>query len=120
MNQNSTPGESDHITVLADPGDISSYLSKDKKTMVLFEMTACPFCLMFQSRFLDFVAACSRDYDFLRVKLDDHRNPLWKKYEIKAVPTVILFSEGQIIARADSILALGLSKKKWAEFRSGL
>jgi hypothetical protein len=33
------------------------------------------------------------------------------------VPTVIAFAKGDVIARADSILALGLSEKKWAGFR---
>lgn len=116
MKQSSVPGKIDHITVLADPDDISAYISKDKKTMVLFEITGCPYCLIFQSRFLDFAEKRGGDFAFFRVKLDDPKNQLWQRYEILAVPTVILFSEGRIIARADSILALGLSKKKWAEF----
>jgi len=43
MNQNSTPGESDHITVLADPDDISPFIGGSKKMVVLFEMTGYPF-----------------------------------------------------------------------------
>ena len=120
MNQSSVPGKIDRVTVLADPDDISPYLKKDRKTMVLFEMTVCPFCRIFQSRFLDFAAACSRDYDFLLVKLDDHGNPLWERYQIEAVPTVMVFSNGAIQSRLDSIPLLGISKKKWAEFCAGV
>ena len=116
MNHRTAPGKIDRITVLADPDDISPCLGKDKKTMVLFEMTRCPYCLIFQSRFLDFAEKRGEDFAFFRVKIDDPNNPLWQRYEILAVPTVILFSEGRIIARADSILALGLSKKKWSDF----
>jgi thioredoxin 1 len=116
MKQNSAPGKINGLTELANPGDISTYLSKDKKTIVLFEMTGCPFCRIFQSAFLTFAEKHSEDCALLRVKLDDDSNPLWQKYEIEAVPTVILFFEGQIVARADSILALGLSHKKWTDF----
>ncbi len=116
MKQSSVPGKIDHITVLADPHDISPYLSKDKKTIVLFEMTACPFCRMFQPRFLELTQARSQDSDFARVKLDDHRNPLWQHYGINAVPTVMVFSNGQIQSRLDAIPLLGISKNKWADF----
>ena len=104
------------MTVLGDPADISPYILSDKKAIVLFEMTGCPYCRAFEPRFLDFAKSSSEDYALLRVKLDDPQDPLWEKYDIIAVPTVIAFSRGKIIARADSILALGLSKKKWAEF----
>ena len=117
MNQSSVAGKTDPVIVLADPHDISSCLAKDRKTMVLFEMTVCPFCRIFQPRFLDFAAACSRDHDFLRVKLDDHGNPLWELYQIEAVPTVMVFSNGEIQSRLDSIPLRGISRKKWLEFQ---
>ncbi|MFH2108237.1 MAG: thioredoxin family protein [Chrysiogenia bacterium] len=117
MNQGPVHGKSDHVVVLADPHDISPYFAKDRKTVILFEMTLCPFCRMFQSRFLDFAAACSRDHDFLRVKLDDHGNPLWERYQIETVPTVMVFSNGQIQSRLDSIPLRGISRKKWGEFQ---
>jgi hypothetical protein len=116
VNQGAAPAKIAGLTVLVDPGDLSPYLGKDKKTMVLFEKTSCPYCLVFQSRFLDLAEKRAEDFSFYRIRLDDPRNPLWGKYDIIAVPTVILFSESQIVDRADSILALGLSKRKWAEF----
>jgi len=116
MKQSSVPGKIDHITVLDDPHDISPYLGKDKKIIALFEMTGCPFCRMFQSHFLELAEARPQDFDFARVKLDDHRNPLWQHYEINAVPTVMVFSNGQIQSRLDAIPLLGISKKKWVDF----
>ena len=41
---------------------------------------------------------------------------LWEKYGIEAVPTVIAFAKGEIVARADSVPGVGLSKKKWSDF----
>ena len=120
MNQSPAPGMVKDVTVIADPDDISLYLSNDKKTMVLFEMTACPYCRMFQGRLLDFARSRPGEFAFLCVTLDDPSNPLWQKYEIHAVPTVIVFANAQITSRLDSIVFLGITKKNWHEFCAGL
>jgi thioredoxin-like negative regulator of GroEL len=104
------------LTELADPADISAHVSGAKKTVVFFEMTFCPYCIAYKGRIADLVRERSADLAFLRVKLDDPRNPLWERYKIHAVPTVVAFAGGEIVARADSILAFGLSRKKWADF----
>jgi hypothetical protein len=120
MNQSTDSGKVDGVIVIADPDDISPYIGGNKKTVALFEMTGCPYCRMFQGRFIDFAGSRPGEFAFLRVTLDDPNNPLWSKYEIHAVPTVIAFERSEIIARVDSILAFGLSKKKWAEFCAGI
>lgn len=120
MNQNTAPGKAEGVNTIAGPDDISATIACAKETVVLFEMTTCPFCRMFEERFLDFVSSCSRDFDFLRVTIDDPDNPLWAKYEINNVPTVIVFAGGKIMSRLDSVPFLGISKKKWAEFCAGL
>ncbi len=102
----------------SDPADISPHISGSKKTVVFFEMTGCPFCITCKSRVDDLVRERSADIDFVRVLLDAPNGPLWERYGIRAVPTVIAFSRGEIVARADSILGIGLSKKKWADFRA--
>lgn len=109
MNQSSAPGKINGLIVLADSDDISPYINGDKKTVVLFEMTDCPFCRSFQSAFLHFAKKRSEDFALLRVKLDAYENPLWQKYEIEAVPTVIIFAKGKIMARLDSKLGVGLT-----------
>ena len=104
---------------LADPAAITELVAGANRTVVFFEMSGCPYCVACKSRFADLVQE-RPDLAFLRVKLDDPRHPLWSLYAIHAVPTVIAFERGAIIARADAILALGLSKKRWEEFRAGL
>ena len=108
------------LPALADPADITAHVSGAKKTIVFFEMTFCPYCIAYKARFADLVRERSADLDFLRVTLDDPGNPLWRRYGIHAVPTVIAFAAGEIVARADSILAFGLSKKKWQDFRAAI
>lgn len=118
MNKNNAKGKGIDVAEIVDPDDISSYISGDKRTVVLFEMTGCPFCRRFQPDFQDFTEARSGACSLLRVKLDAYDNPLWEKYEIEAVPTVIVFAKGEIVARADSVPGVGLSEKKWTDFCS--
>jgi thiol-disulfide isomerase/thioredoxin len=94
---------------LNNPTDISPYIQGDKQTVVLFEMSGCPFCQDYQPAFWNFAEKYLKEYDLMRVLLDDDRNPLWRKYEIEAVPTVILFAKGEIKARIDSELGVGLT-----------
>jgi len=114
---NDSHAERNRMIELVDPTDLSAHLSADKKTVVFFEMTGCPYCVAYKERFADLVRE-RPDLDYMRVMLDDPGNPLWKQYNIHAVPTVIAFEKGAILARANSILFLGLSKKKWLEFRA--
>jgi thioredoxin 1 len=116
MNQSIAPGMANGVTEIADPDDLSPFISGDKKTVVLFEMSGCPFCRMFQPEFQAFAEKRAGECSLLRVKLDEYDNPLWEKYEIEAVPTVIVFSGGEIKSRADAVLGVGLSRKKWADF----
>jgi len=116
MNQSAAPGKINGVTVLVDPNDISPFLTRGKKTVVLFEMTGCPFCRAFQSAFLHFAEKRSEDCALVRVKLDKYDNPLGRKYEIEAVSAVIIFANGEIQSRLDVVPGLGLSKKKWTDF----
>jgi thioredoxin-like negative regulator of GroEL len=109
-------GAENKVVELAAAEDITSRLAGGKKTVVLFETAGCPFCRAFRSRFLDFVENRCGDCAILRVRLDDPRSPLWQKYGIRAVPTVIIFANGEIQSRVDAVPFLGISQRKWAEF----
>jgi thiol-disulfide isomerase/thioredoxin len=104
---------------LNDSGDLGALLAGEKRTVVFFEMSGCPYCIPYKARFAE-LAADRPDLEFVRVRLDDPRDPLWDRYQLHAVPAFIAFEKGEIIARADSILAIGLSKRKWVEFREGI
>jgi thioredoxin 1 len=41
---------------------------------------------------------------------DDDNNPLWERYSIDAVPTIIAFEKGKIISRRDAKMGIGLVK----------
>ena len=44
------------------------------------------------------------------VKINDDDNPLWDKYDIKAVPTLIAFSNNSIKGRRDAKMGIGLTR----------
>ena len=120
MENNQSPGAAGEPVELAGVEDVGPYVKGERKTLAMFELTGCPYCRAFLPRFLEFCSGHPGEYDFLRVKLDDPGNPLWSKFDIIAVPTVIVFSRGAVVARADAALGLGLSKKKWGEFCASL
>jgi thioredoxin-like negative regulator of GroEL len=120
MSQNEDPGQAGRVAVLNDPVDLSPHVGGEKRTVVLFAMTTCPYCRSFEERFHELARARCRDFDFLRVTLDDPDNPLWATYDIHVVPQIIVFANGRIVSRLDSIPFVGITKKNWAEFCAAL
>lgn len=96
---------------IINPSSLEEHLSKTKKTAVLFVLSHCPFCNAFKPSFETFSGECKKDCDFLEIVLDDYDNPLWEKYKIDVVPTIILFDKGRIIERCDGIGGVGLKKE---------
>jgi hypothetical protein len=120
MTQNEAAGKADRVTVLNDPVNLVPHIGGEKRTIVLFEMTTCPYCRMFEERFLAFSRERGSDFEFLRVTLDDPGNPLWATYAIRVVPQIVVFAGGQIVSRLDSLPFVGITKKNWAKFCDGL
>jgi thioredoxin 1 len=51
----------------------------------------------------------SNGYKFYESKVNDDDNPLWDKFSISAVPTLIAFDKGKIISR-DAKRGVGLNE----------
>jgi len=95
--------------------DLSSILRSSEKVFALFYASWCPFCRSFLPVF-EVYTQKKGDNEFLRVKIDDEMNPLWEKYDVKVVPTVILFKGERKLKRLDGVLGRGLSEKQLKEF----
>lgn len=52
----------------------------------------------------------------VHVILDDYDNPLWDEYDIAAVPTAILFEDGEVSSRLDGRLGRGLKEDLFLEW----
>ena len=77
------------------------------KAIVLFYADWCPFCSAFKPIFDSYKVD---GYKMIKAKVNEDDNPLWDRYDIMAIPTVIAFNNGRIIARRDARSGIGLSK----------
>jgi thioredoxin 1 len=85
----------------------SKVLKSDKKTVVLFYATWCPYCSNFKPTF---ESAKIENANKIGSIIDEDENPLWDRFNIQAVPTVIAFENGKIIARRDARKNVGLTQ----------
>lgn len=89
-----------------------SLLSSGERALVMFYADWCPFCQRFKPIFESAVTAkpASNGYKFYESKVNDDDNPLWDRFSIIAVPTVIAFDKGKIISRRDAKMGVGLNE----------
>jgi thiol-disulfide isomerase/thioredoxin len=86
-------------------------LGKAKRVLGLFYMSSCPHCM----RFMPFFETKTADLSLpiVKVRLDDYDSPLWDDYNVVAVPTVILFEDGKVSKRLDSLLGNCIKNEKF-------
>jgi thioredoxin 1 len=85
----------------------SKVLNSDKKTIVLFYATWCPYCSNFKPTFESVKIETATKLGSI---IDEDENPLWDRFNIQAVPTIITFQNGKIISRRDAKKQVGLTK----------
>lgn len=95
--------------------ELASQFNSNKAVIALFYATWCPFCRRFITVF-DKYAKQPNSTMFMRVNMDDDDNPLWEEYDLAAVPSVILFENGNISKRLDCRLGAGLDEKQFSEW----
>ena len=95
-----------------EPNDFDSLLSSKKKALVMFYADWCPFCQRFKPIFesANNNESAIRGYTFYESKINDDDNPLWDRFVISAVPTLLAFDNGKIISRRDAKTGVGLSQ----------
>ena len=95
--------------------DLQSIVEPAGRMFVLFYSEWCPFSRMFLPIFETF--SKGREDSCLEVVLDDDM-VLWDIYDIKIVPTVLLFSQGSVTARLDGVSHEGLTERQLLDFAS--
>ncbi|MGD6935047.1 MAG: thioredoxin family protein [Candidatus Bathyarchaeia archaeon] len=95
--------------------DLTKQVCQNKRVLALFASTWCPYCQSFVRNFDANIAPYKFDL-ILRVNMDDYDSPLWDEYNVAAVPTVILFENGDIKDRLDSGSGVGLREAKFKEW----
>ena len=85
----------------------SKVLNNNQKTLVLFYASWCPYCSNFKPIF---EAANSNSAKKMAALVDEDENPLWDRFNIQVVPTIIAFENGKIITRRDAKKHVGLTE----------
>ncbi len=95
--------------------ELEEYVKHDRKVLVLFCASWCPFCRDFFPVFDNIVGKTAFD-KVMRVYIDDDDNLLWEDFSIEAVPTAALFENGKATRRLDARLGFGLNEKAFGEW----
>jgi thioredoxin 1 len=89
-----------------DSEQLDKLLSSGQKTVAMFYADWCPFCKKFKPVF----ESVKSKYKKIQLELNEDENPMWDKFAISAVPTVIAFEGNKIVARKDARMGVGLEK----------
>ena len=84
------------------------WIHSSNRTIAMFYADWCPFCQKFKP-FFEQKSEVSK-YKMISVKINEDDNPLWDRFEISAVPTIIAFDHGSIVARRDAKMGTGLTE----------
>ena len=85
----------------------SKVLDNKQKTLVLFYADWCPYCANFKPTFEEIKSAKIQKKAAL---VNEDANPLWERFNIQAIPTMIAFENGKIITRRDAKSGMGLTR----------
>jgi thioredoxin 1 len=89
---------------------LNKLLSEGKRILVMFYADWCPFCQKFKGTFESFANASDKKIKFYSHMINDDDDPMWDRFSINAVPTLIAFDGDEIISRRDSKMGVGLNK----------
>jgi thioredoxin 1 len=88
----------------------SKVLNNDQKILVLFYASWCPYCTNFKPTFEAINTNNTNNTKKMCALIDEDENPLWEKFNIQAVPAMIVFEKGKVISRRDAKKHIGLTK----------
>ena len=92
-------------------GELAS-ATNGKNSLILFYADWCYYCKSFIPIFENSIKNLNDNTVlFGGVKLNEDENPLWDKYGINAVPTLIAFSKNKIQDRRDAKKGVGLTRR---------
>ena len=85
-----------------EPTQFDKLFAVGGKELVMFYADWCPVAAKSSSN--------TTGYKMYGAKVNDDDNPLWDRFSINAVPTIIAFDKGNIISRRDAKMSAGLNE----------
>ncbi|MCL2359170.1 thioredoxin family protein [Candidatus Bathycorpusculum sp.] len=89
-------------------------IARAKRVLVLFYSSGCPHCMRFMPIFDE--KAVNSMSSIVHVLMDDYDSSLWDDYSVEAVPTVILFEDGRVSRRLDSLPGNCIKAEKFVDW----
>jgi len=84
-------------------------LRRPGRVAVAFLADWCPFCRAFEPEFARIAAGAPER--FLVADLTSEESPLWERFRVEIVPTVVVFDSGRAVFRADGVAGEGLDER---------
>jgi thiol-disulfide isomerase/thioredoxin len=84
----------------------------------MFYADWCPFCMAFKPTFEDL--AQKEHVDYGEANISHYEDPLWEQFQIRVVPSLLIFKDGKLFKRKDGIPLQGLSKADLDEVTNDL
>lgn len=75
----------------------------------------CPYCVRFAPQLQ---RLARRGASVLLADVSDEASPLWETFRIEIVPSVVVFHDGEPVARADGVAGLGLTPEQVRSIRA--
>jgi thioredoxin len=94
-----------------EPEQFDNLFASGGRVLIMFYADWCPFCRRFKPVFesiadSNYGGKCK----MYGSKVNDDDNPLWDRFSINAVPTVIAFNGDQTLSRRDAKMGAGLNE----------
>jgi thioredoxin-like negative regulator of GroEL len=102
-----------NVTDWKGKSDLKELITEPGPHLVVLAAKWCGFC----SRFIDQAKALQNDVQLTLIDADDPDESLWDDYNVKIVPTLFVFRDGQITFRRDGRSFAGL---KVADLEEGI
>jgi thioredoxin 1 len=93
-------------------------LARRGRWAVAFLATWCPFCREFLPEFEAFPK--SAETRLVVADMTSEESPLWDRFKIEVVPTVVVFEDGVPVFRADGVRGEGLGDRDRVRLRAVL
>ena len=87
---------------------ISAFVSSGAASLVMFRADWCPFCRKFRPVFGSYDGKAKVRMAEAVVNEDD--NPMWDRFNVQVVPTLVAFKNGKEVARKDGVAGVGLNE----------
>ena len=89
-------------------GNIDGFTSRKDLSIIVFRADWCPFCRKFRPLYEAYEGMVNAR--MAEAVVNEDENPLWDRFNIQVVPTIVAFRSGKEIARRNGVAGVGLDE----------